>query len=92
MRTDRWFSPHFSVLSEFRVRRWTVEVSCPRATQPVCPACWLDTPDRSAASTFREVQSIRDMYREELETVPPDIVPALRSAFWSGVLVLKLVC
>ena len=60
---DRWFSPHFSVLSDFHVRRWSAVVSRPRAVQPVWLACWLDTPDRSAASASREVQGILDVYR-----------------------------
>ena len=69
-----------------------------RATQPVWPACWLDTPDRSAASPSREVPGIWEVCRGELAAFPPDLVQALRSAFeglvWmssggSGVLVLN---
>ena len=52
-----------------------------QATQPVWPACWLDTPDRSAASASGEVQGIWDVNREELAAVPPDLVLARRSAF-----------
>ena len=38
--TDRWFSPQFSLVAEFRIHQWTAEVSCPRVTQPVW-ACLL---------------------------------------------------
>ena len=75
--TDGWFSPRFSVFAEFSTRQWTAEVSCPRVTQPVWPACWIDTPDRSSSSTSEVVQDIWDVYREEMGTVPP---LALRSA------------
>ena len=27
--TDRWFTPHLSVLASFSISRWTAEVSCP---------------------------------------------------------------
>ena len=39
-------------------------LSCPKITQPVWPACWLDTPD-----TTLVVLDIWDVYREELGTV-----------------------
>ena len=48
--TDRWFTPHFSVLARFRVGAWMADVACPVVCQPVWPACWLDTPDRSSSS------------------------------------------
>ena len=54
--TDRWFTPHFSVLARFRIDAWMVDVSCPVACQPLWPACWLDTPDRSSSSSSRNVQ------------------------------------
>ena len=82
--TDRWFFRHFSIVAEFRIHRWTAEVSCPRATQPVWLACWVDTPGTSAFSASKVVQDIWDIYREELGTVPPDLVLALRSAFDSN--------
>ena len=56
-------------------------MSCPWTTQPVWPACWVDTPDRSASAASGVVQDIWDVNREELETVPRDLVVALRSAF-----------
>ena len=42
--TDRWFTPHFSILARFRLDAWMADVSCPIACQPLWPACWLDTP------------------------------------------------
>ena len=53
--TDRWFTPHFSVFACFCTGRWTAEVLCPVATQPVWPACCVDTPDRSSSSLSRAV-------------------------------------
>ena len=89
--TDRWFTPHFSVLARFRIDAWMADVSCPIACQPIWPACWLDTPDRSSSSSTRIVQDVRDVYRDELGVVPNDVVLALRDAvtrsavddFWS---------
>ena len=46
--TDRWFTPHFSILAEFSIHRWNAEVSCSLAICPKWPACWIDTPDRSS--------------------------------------------
>ena len=48
--TDRWFTPHFSFLARFRVGAWVAEVACSVACQPIWPACWLDTSDRSSSS------------------------------------------
>ena len=56
--TDRWFSPHFSILTEFNVRQWVAEVACPCASQPIWPACWVDTPDKSSSSSSTVVQNI----------------------------------
>ena len=42
--TDRWFTPHFSVVARFRIGAWMADVACPIACQPLWPACWLDTP------------------------------------------------
>ena len=50
--TDRWFLPHFSVLARFRIDAWMADVSCPVACQPLWPACWMDTPDRSSSSSL----------------------------------------
>ena len=38
--TDRWFSPHFSVLVRFRIRAWMADVACPVVCQPSL-ACLL---------------------------------------------------
>ena len=89
--TDRWFTPHFSVLARFRVGAWLADVACPVVCQPIWPACGLDTPDRSSSSSTRVVQDVWDVYREELGVVPDDVVLALRDAvsrssvkdFWS---------
>ena len=89
--TDRWFTPHFSVLARFRIGAWMADVACPVACQPIWPAFWLNTPDRSSSSSTRVVQDVWDVYREELGVVPEDVVLALRDAvsrfsvddFWS---------
>ena len=49
--TDRWFTPHFSVLARFRIGAWMADVACPIACQPIWPACWLDIPDKSSSSS-----------------------------------------
>ena len=67
------------------------DVSCPVACQPLWPACWLDTPDRSSSSSSRIVQDVWDVYRDVLGAVPDEVVRALRDAasrsavddFWS---------
>ena len=64
--TDRWFALHFSVLASFSISRLAAEVSCPIVCQPVWPACWIDTPERSSSSVARVVQDVWDVYREEL--------------------------
>ena len=89
--TDRWFTPHFSLLARFRIDAWMADVSCPIACQPLWPACWLDTPDRSSSSSSRIVQDVWDVYRDVLGVVPEEVVRALRDAasrssvddFWS---------
>ena len=89
--TDRWFPPHFSVLARFRFDAWTAEVACPVTCQPLWPACWLDTPDRSSSSSSRSVQDVWGIYRDVLGIVPDEVVRALRDAasrssvddFWS---------
>ena len=84
--TDRWFAPHFSVLASLCISRWTADVACAEVCQPIWPACWIDTPDRSASSVSRAVQDAWDVYRDELGLVPPDVVLALRDAVsWSCV-------
>ena len=64
--SDRWFTPHFSVLACFCMSRWTADVACPEVCQPVWPACWLDTLGRSSSSAARVVQVFWDVFREEL--------------------------
>ena len=89
--TDRWFTPHFSVLARFRIGAWMADVACPVACQPIWPACWLDTPDRSSSSSTRVVQDVWDICRDVLQVVPEEVVLALKNAvsrssvenFWS---------
>ena len=78
--TDRWFTPHFSVVARFRIGAWMADVACPIACQPLWLACWLDTPDRSSSSSTRVVQDVWDVYRDELGVVPDEVVLALRGA------------
>ena len=68
--TDRWFTPHFSVVARFSIDAWMADVACPIVCQPVWPACWLDTPDRSSSSATHVVQDVWDVYRNELGVVP----------------------
>ena len=51
--TDRWFTPHFSVVARFRVGAWMADVACPIACQPIWPAYWIDIHDRSSSSSSR---------------------------------------
>ena len=89
--TDRWFTPHFSLLARFSIDAWMADVSCPVACQPLWPACWLDTPDKSSSSSSRIVQDVWGVYRDVLGVVPDEVVRALRDAayrssvddFWS---------
>ena len=89
--TDRWFTPHFSLIAHFRIDAWIADVACPVACRPLWPACWLDTPDRSSSSSSRVVQDVWDVYRDVLGVVPDEVVRSLgdaatRSAiddFWS---------
>ena len=77
--------------ARFRIGAWVPDVDCPVACQPIWPACWLDTPDRSSSSSTRVVQDVWDVFWEELGVVPNDVVLALRDAvsrssvddFWS---------
>ena len=70
-----------SVLASFSISHRTAGVSCRVVSQPVWPACWIDTPDRSSSSVSCAVQDAWDIYREELGVVPPDVVLALKDAF-----------
>ena len=78
--TDRWLTPHFSLIARFRIGAWVADVDCPVACQPIWPACWLDTPDKSSSSSTRMVQDVWDIYRVELGVVPEDVILALRDA------------
>ena len=73
--------PRFSVVADFCSSRWTAEVACPVPSQPVWPACWIDTPGRSSSSSTRAVQEAWDLFREELGVVPPDLVLTLGSQY-----------
>ena len=78
--TDRWFTPHFSVLARFRICAWMADVACPFVCQPIWPACWSVTPDRSSSSSTRVVQDVWDICRHVLGAVPEEFVLALRDA------------
>ena len=78
--TDRWFSPHFSVVASFRINAWMADFAGPVACQPIWPACWLDTPDRSSLSSTRLVQNVWDVYGDELGVVPEEVAVALGDA------------
>ena len=73
--TDRWFTPHFSVIARFRIDAWMADVSCPVACQPLWPACWLDTPDRSVFFVVLSCcpRTVWDVYRDEVGVVPNDV-------------------
>ena len=74
--TDRWFTPHFSVFASFCIDNWTAEVSCPVATQPIWPACWIDSPDRSPSSLSRAVlEQTRSLYAPSAPPPPPSLLP-----------------
>ena len=74
--TDKWFTPHFSVLARFRIGAWMVDVACPVACQPLWLACWLDTRDRFFSSSSRIVQDVWDIHKDVhvLGVVPDDVV------------------
>ena len=78
--TDRWFTLHFSAFAGFSIDGWSADVACPEVCQPVWPACWIDTPDRSSSSVARVVQDAWDICMDEFAAVPPDVVLALRDA------------
>ena len=77
--TDRWFTLHSSLIARFHIGAWMADVACPTACQPIWPACWLDTPDRSSSSSTRVVQDVWDVNREELDAVSRSSV----DDFWS---------
>ena len=78
--TDRWSTPHFSVVARLGIDRWSADIACQEVCQPVWPACWMDTPDRSSSSVVRVVHNVWDVYRDELGVIPADVVLALRDA------------
>ena len=80
--TDKWFTPHFSLLARFRIDAWMADVSCPIACQPIWPACWLDTPDRSSSSSSRVVQDVWGVFRDVLEVVEPHLSDAEFRKAW----------
>ena len=71
--TDRWFTPHFSIVADFRIRQWPAEVSC-----------WVDTPDRSASSSSSPLELPRLLGTSTLSVVSPDLYLALRDAYDKG--------
>ena len=79
--TDRWFTPHFSVLARFR--NWCLGWLTLLAQLYVSPfgplVGWILLIDPPSSST-RIVQDVWDVYRNELGVVPNDVVLALRDA------------
>ena len=69
-----------ALMHMFCISRWTADVAYPVVCQPILPACWIDTHDRSSSSVARAVQDAWDVYGDELGVVPLDIVLALRDA------------
>ena len=78
--TDRWFTPHFSVVARFSIDAWSADIACREVRQPVWPACLMDTPGRSSSSAVRVVQDVWDVKRDEFWVVPLDVVLAHRDA------------
>ena len=70
----------FQFLLAFVLMPGWLTFACPIACQPLWPACWLDTLDRSSSSSTRDVQDVWDVFRDEFEVVPDDVVLALRDA------------
>ena len=54
----------FRLVARFRIDAWMADVACPIACQPIWPACWMDTPDRSSSSPTRIVQDVWDVCSE----------------------------
>ena len=78
----------FQVFACFGVDGWSVEVSCSVVSQPLWPACWIDTPDRSSSSVSRTVQDAWDVYRDEFGVVPPGVVPCSQGMRLLGLLLM----
>ena len=90
--TDRWFTPHFSVIVRFRISAWMADVACPIACQPFGQrAGWILLIGLLRRPLVFIVQDVWDVYSDVLGVVPDDVVLALgdavsRSAvddFWS---------
>ena len=62
----RWLLQMLAVLLIDLHDAWMAYVACPVVCQPVWPACWFDTPDKSSSSATRVVQDVSDVYRDEL--------------------------
>ena len=75
---DRWFRPHFGVVSCYRLGVWTEEVRFSRMVSPLAPACWLEVPDRSRYSASGAVQEIWQVYLETSLYVPGGVRDELR--------------
>ena len=56
----------FLSLLAFSFELWSADIACPEVCQPVWPACWIDTSDRSSSSGSRAVKDAWDVYRDEL--------------------------
>ena len=98
--TDRWFTPHCSELARFRLGAWTADVACPVVCQPISPACWLDTPDRSSTRPLElsrmfgisfEMYSVRFRRRLFLHFGMPSLGLLLMIFGLFGVVVLRRV-
>ena len=70
---DRWFTPHFAVLTEFALSAWGATVHVARVCSPLWPACWVDCPDRTRRSPSPTVQNIWDVYIREVSFVPFEV-------------------
>ena len=75
---ERWFRPHFGVVSCYNFGVWTEEVRFSRMVSPLAPACWLEVPDRSWYSASGAVQEIWQVYFETLLYVPEEVQDELR--------------
>ena len=88
--TVRRFPPHFSVFASFGIEGGRLRFPAP-SFPTFGPHAGFDTPDRTSSAVSRAVQDVWDVKRDDLGTVPPDVVLALRDAvsrsnvddFWS---------
>ena len=70
---DRWFTPHFAILTEFSLSAWDATVHMARVYSHLWPACWVGCPDRSRRSPSPMVQNIRNVYIQEVCFVPREV-------------------